>query len=663
MPIEEKPAVIPGQCLPNCNPAKFARSFLRWWSGCISLCPYLAEFQCSFGRDGYGSRFGPRLAKAAGVMPVTNSISLALPGAAAQGAAAKSSESAPGGDSSVSFIDSMRVAAGAGAHDQSEAVCPQSGNGQEGAPRRGEKTSSLYLQEAKKETKEPGGQPHQVLQPVLHRQAIQNSLQASVNIPAVATIPALSVGDRFAVESIPSPAADGAAEFERACELPSAAAGVNRQALPAFWGGADSRALPATPTAVLSAQNQGSTAAVSNHGQKQDPYPSTELANTSAGVNVASGPNATDSQGTRVAASAERQTVQADARARKTADAVALLPELDTSAGSEIGSISALAQSGGTQDSLSARGGGAPLSGAPTGGTRTMTASALPDFNRIATGLAASGGSAQPGSESEANGTSVTGRETFSAGAAQEAKQQGAAIPARDSKSESSNAIQLGNSNPAPNQGPVAAGAQNTLAAPANFFHQAVTVNHGAQSDPVSAQTTAGLHQAGSEPSARSQNGETGGADLQALAPAVNSAQLVQRAGGSELRVGVHSNDFGNVSISTLGTRNLISAQISLDHGELAKAIAAHLPEVQARLGAGPPLEMRISTTQPASSRSGSMTGGLGQDAGQGQRYSASGQNHAHAAGLAEQKVAAVSLPATAVGENSFDRGRLDIRA
>ena len=80
-------------------------------------------------------------------------------------------------------------------------------------------------------------------------------------------------------------------------------------------------------------------------------------------------------------------------------------------------------------------------------------------------------------------------------------------------------------------------------------------------------------------------------------APVINTAKLIQSAGQSEMRVGMRSNEFGNISISTSATRDSISAQISLDHGELAKTLAAHLPEIQARLGSNQPVDVRIDTS------------------------------------------------------------------
>jgi hypothetical protein len=92
--------------------------------------------------------------------------------------------------------------------------------------------------------------------------------------------------------------------------------------------------------------------------------------------------------------------------------------------------------------------------------------------------------------------------------------------------------------------------------------------------------------------------------------PVINTAKLIQSMGQSEMRVGMRSSDFGNISISTSATRNLISAQISLEHGELARALATHLPEMQARLGGNQAMNVRIDMNgQPAGQSTGTSTG------------------------------------------------------
>lgn len=67
--------------------------------------------------------------------------------------------------------------------------------------------------------------------------------------------------------------------------------------------------------------------------------------------------------------------------------------------------------------------------------------------------------------------------------------------------------------------------------------------------------------------------------------PAINAARLIQSMNNSEMRVGIHSNDFGNISISASTNRDAISAQIALEHTELAKQITANLPEIREALG------------------------------------------------------------------------------
>ncbi len=91
--------------------------------------------------------------------------------------------------------------------------------------------------------------------------------------------------------------------------------------------------------------------------------------------------------------------------------------------------------------------------------------------------------------------------------------------------------------------------------------------------------------------------------------PVINTAKLIQSMGRSVMRVGMRSNEFGNISISTSASKDLLSAQISLEHGELAKTLAAHLPEMQARLGVNQPMDVRIDMNGAAT---GQGTGSFG---------------------------------------------------
>jgi hypothetical protein len=92
--------------------------------------------------------------------------------------------------------------------------------------------------------------------------------------------------------------------------------------------------------------------------------------------------------------------------------------------------------------------------------------------------------------------------------------------------------------------------------------------------------------------------------------PVINTAKLIQSMGQSEMRVGMRSNEFGNISISTSTTHDQVSAQISLEHGELAKTLAAQLPEMQARLGGNHPMDVRIDMNGAATGQGTGTYGG-----------------------------------------------------
>ena len=138
--------------------------------------------------------------------------------------------------------------------------------------------------------------------------------------------------------------------------------------------------------------------------------------------------------------------------------------------------------------------------------------------------------------------------------------------------------------------------------------------------------------------------------------PVINTAKLIQTMGQSEMRVGMHSNEFGNISITTSSVRDLVSAQISLDHGELAKAIAMHLPEMQARLGGNSAMDVRIDMNGQAAGTSGGMPNGSADESRNAKQQTAS----AAAGGLRESVAERPFL--TAVSAKTTSSGRLDAR-
>jgi hypothetical protein len=145
--------------------------------------------------------------------------------------------------------------------------------------------------------------------------------------------------------------------------------------------------------------------------------------------------------------------------------------------------------------------------------------------------------------------------------------------------------------------------------------------------------------------------------------PVINTAKLIQSMGQSEMRVGMRSNDFGSISISTSATRDLISAQISVDHGELARTIATHLPEMEARLGGSQAMDVRIEMNGQATGQGPGTSPGMSNGSADGSRgdrqQKGSAGSSQSADGFAGQRssIAVAGLPS---GEAD---ARLDIRA
>jgi hypothetical protein len=172
-------------------------------------------------------------------------------------------------------------------------------------------------------------------------------------------------------------------------------------------------------------------------------------------------------------------------------------------------------------------------------------------------------------------------------------------------------------------QGGASSQGQSAVVAPVNFTNHAAAVLSSVQdtaagSPAPSASTLAGA--TASAAKAPENAASASAAQAQAL-PVINTAKLIQSMGQSEMRVGMHSNEFGSISISTSSTRDSISAQISLDHGELAKVLAAHLPEMQAKFGGHRAMDVRIDMNGERSGQgtgtSGSMSNGSAGQSGQ----------------------------------------------
>ncbi len=71
-----------------------------------------------------------------------------------------------------------------------------------------------------------------------------------------------------------------------------------------------------------------------------------------------------------------------------------------------------------------------------------------------------------------------------------------------------------------------------------------------------------------------------------AATSSINTAKVIQSMGETEMHVGMHTEEFGDISIRTSISDQQMLAQISLDHSDLSQAISMQAPMVQARLEA-----------------------------------------------------------------------------
>jgi hypothetical protein len=147
-------------------------------------------------------------------------------------------------------------------------------------------------------------------------------------------------------------------------------------------------------------------------------------------------------------------------------------------------------------------------------------------------------------------------------------------------------------------------------------------------------------------------------------APEVNTARLMQSVGQSDMRVGLHSAEFGDISIRTSATRDLVSAQISLGHDELARTLVTHLPELQARLGGAQPMEVRIDRNGQATGQQPGQGNEQGNAGGAANDSTAGSSNRQQARGGSGLTPANAEPRPTArfAGDGSYDAlRRLDI--
>lgn len=198
---------------------------------------------------------------------------------------------------------------------------------------------------------------------------------------------------------------------------------------------------------------------------------------------------------------------------------------------------------------------------------------------------------------------------------------------------------------------------------------QAATVKAGDSATPLFQTQAAPPLQAGPETAPLSRNADAGhamnGADNPATttlpgegtgAPVVgiNTARLIQTMNETGMQVGMRSPEFGDISIHTSVSQQQMFTQIAVEHADLGRAISAHIPAVQAKLGDELGVQASIEVGQ-------SSTGFAG-DRG----YSSQQQEPAPVIHLVDTNgaiVAEIDGPSLAAVAAPVDKDRLDIRA
>lgn len=180
---------------------------------------------------------------------------------------------------------------------------------------------------------------------------------------------------------------------------------------------------------------------------------------------------------------------------------------------------------------------------------------------------------------------------------------------------------------------------------------QTMTVQVAAPQSTTAGVATGATHHADAAPATVSAQVEAGDGTASS---GVNTARVIQSMSESEMRVGMRSTEFGDISIRTAVSQQQMVTQITVDHGDLGRAIALHAPAAQTKLGDDFGLHASIEVTQSGTG----FTGERGNTPQQQQRFFAGTVQADTAMPSAEtESMSSRALAGTA------DADRLDIRA
>ena len=141
-------------------------------------------------------------------------------------------------------------------------------------------------------------------------------------------------------------------------------------------------------------------------------------------------------------------------------------------------------------------------------------------------------------------------------------------------------------------------------------------------------------------------------------AGSINVAKLIHRVNETEMQVGMHSAEFGNIAIKTSVANERLTAEISLEHAEIGKMLANELPGLQSKLAGEYGTNARIEIHENSAGFSGGLNQGASQQSQQKWQPSSQSLPQFGAAQGSEPMLAPQISRPVAVGHD-----RLDVRA
>ena len=298
--------------------------------------------------------------------------------------------------------------------------------------------------------------------------------------------------------------------------------------------------------------------------------------------------------------------------------------------------------------------------------SNTGSATAAPAGSSIDATLAAAGlslhlptssdsGAAAPTAQNAASAPAgAHGVQGISGPAANARGNDTSASPDKSSHQQNSDSAASGQTANAGNNSPAQHGADAGQASAAKTLDSVApmvqTVGH-----PAVAGQIVGGHNAEAAASAeatRTASNLPGDANEPAAAGGINTARLIQTLGETGMQVGMRSVEFGDISIRTTVSQQQMTTQIAVDHGDLSRAIEAHVPAMQAKLGDDLGIRASIQVNQTATS----FAGGQGDaSAGQQRPYSTAVQPMILGATAEPEPIGSLAV--------AGDDDRLDIQA